>query len=293
MAQGGAQDAGQLVAGKIQPFLPADSSFSDSGVAGLKRAMTHPSVPGELNMDVPATYGDAHVKSHLAAIFQKRYPDVQTSGEVSKSLQAAVDNRAMAFILRNILKIDPSTIKVGVDYKNADKQRSIKRQGTAFEAIVAVVNAELGHPACEVFVEKVYDAYLETQETDLAGLRRADPKSSFLQKVAQYKLGAATNWVVPSIVPDPEGGKFTGKIVVKEVPERFEKGPLSGSNKNEVERELYAELDADDDLARYLEENWERELPKKRKAAMEAGTASKKADGDGAEGGGAGKRKIV
>ncbi len=147
---------------KIVPWLPEKASLSNKAVARLERAFVH-STASSVNMAVPAKFGDIHMKSCLATVFESRYGDERTAGEVTLIMNATVENQVLDNIFTGVLSFDDTSIITGADYRHTEQRRSTHRRGTVVEALIAGVKGELGYDVCVQFVERIWDAYFGSQ----------------------------------------------------------------------------------------------------------------------------------
>lgn len=275
------------VRAKIEPWLPETVTLSPSGLKQCLRALTHKSASTTFNMNVPATYGDKHLSSCLSTIYERRYPDTTTSGEVTKAISAFVENETLAFILSTLMELSDEDIILGPDYPFADLKRSRHGMGSVFEALVNAIKKDKGYEVAVAFVESLLDAYLEIKHTpEFKQLEAPDPVSEFHLKVQACMRQNPLEYIefVHESTKDLDAeekkkGNFVMWAHVKGSPPHTKKGPAYGRTVRDCRKEVCIELNKDADLTSFMEQHGKRG---QKKGAFKEGASSVEAGVSGA-----------
>ena len=249
----------QLVA-KVEPLLQPGELYPREKVALLHQAMRHPSADGSSHHPPLATLGDAILKYRLASYLMKEQggdlSKFKTAGDLSLPINAAAENASLACIYRDIAGFDPGNIEVGAQYPFAQIERSVRRQATAMEALIAVLEQVLGPDTCQAAVEKLYGPFFSNQNTTFAQFRKYDPISNLEKKVGRHMSGQAQDWIEFNASPKlNEKGEWTATAGIKTAPKQLYKGPLSMRKKSEVKRKLFELLDQDPEVNKFIKQH--------------------------------------
>ena len=241
----------------LKRFLPPSVTLHGDAMKNLLRAFVHPTADAGWNMEVPATYGDAHWRAAVSYSLERRYPKWEKA-MVEKVLGHLKTNENQKHMLREVMDLDGG-VTYGATYPHAEKNRSTHGQGTVLEAIVDAVMVSYGPVVCFGFVEKVIDAYAAKKGQGLDELANPNPVGALHERVSQH-LGSPPhsfiNWEFDEVALDPDqpskGKVFTCKAAVVGAPPGHSVGPVRGQKKVDAKKRAAEELLSDTALQEWL-----------------------------------------